>query len=106
MSMRKRTYILIFLTALLAIGAGAFFWNLPRLRVAWGWDHRPKARLLVASHPQAIAFKVEESPSRNAEADYRRFLKTQMAMLKSRQVISSALMQPGISQARRDEGSG
>jgi polysaccharide biosynthesis transport protein len=98
MSMRKRTWIVTVLVALLAIGGGVFFWNLPRLRVAWGWDYRPTARLQVASRQQAIAFKIDENTSTNPEAVYRRLLKSQIAMMHSRQVITTALLQPGLNQ--------
>ena len=98
MSTPKRMSLLILLTAVLALGAGVFFWNLPRLRVAWGWDYRPTARLHVASHQPAILSKPEESDSRDAEVVYKRLIKTQLTLMVSRPVINSALQQPGISQ--------
>lgn len=103
MSARKRVN-LILLTTLIALGGGIFLWNLPRLRVAWGWAHRPTARLQVASHPGWVLFKTEESSSPNAAAGYRRFINTQIAFFNSREVVNSALQKPGISQLEAIKG--
>ena len=96
----------ILLNAVLVLGAGVFFWSLSRLRVAWGWDHRPTAKLHIATHQPAILFIPEESDSRDAEVVYKRFIKTQLTLMVSRPVINAALQLPGISQLRCGQGPG
>jgi polysaccharide biosynthesis transport protein len=88
---RKRVSLVTVLTALLALAGGLVVWNMPRIRASLGWDHRPMARILVTSHSEFVAFKPEEGSSPIEEANYKRFLKTQLALLKSRQVINSSL---------------
>ena len=103
MSARKRVSLFV-LTALIALGGGIFLCNLPRLSVALGWAHRPTARLQVASHPGWVLFNTEESSSLKAEADYRRFIRTQIVLFNSRMVVNSAMQQPGISQLEAIKG--
>ncbi len=58
--------------------------------------YKATARLHVASHHQTVAFKTSDFQQDTAEQTYRRYQKTQIALLKSRQVISGALLDPRI----------
>jgi capsular exopolysaccharide synthesis family protein len=65
--------------------------------------YRATATLVVRSDRPQIAF--DSDVAHNSAEDYRRYQKTQLGLLKSRRVINSALLQPGINQLRmvRDE---
>jgi capsular exopolysaccharide synthesis family protein len=61
---------------------------------------KPSAKLLVRSYVPQVIFKGADGINETGDS-YRRYQKTQMAMLKSRSVVNTALQQPDIKKLRK-----
>jgi hypothetical protein len=83
------------LIALLALTGALLAWVAPGLLERWASEERPTATLQVFSREPRILF---DNSSFDAEADFRRYQKVLIALLKSRLVILTALQNPEIAQ--------
>ena len=96
MSTHKHVGLMIILTTLPSLGGNFPGWGLSRLNEAVAGQKRPSARLQVSSQALTVVSDARPGFSSNPELVYRRIMKTQMLLMKSRQVIHSALQQPRI----------
>jgi DNA repair exonuclease SbcCD ATPase subunit len=97
MWIRDRVSTVILLLALVFL-CGGLLWKLPALRAGQQSDKAPTATLLARSEEPRIIPVAQEASGLESEVRYKRFQKTQLALLKSRRVISAAFAEPGLSE--------
>jgi hypothetical protein len=87
MTIRKPSHRVSFLVALILAGGGYAVWKLQPERL------KAQARLQVAAQVPKILFQTVET---EAADDYQRYQNTQLALVKSRLVLSAALRDSGV----------
>jgi hypothetical protein len=87
--------------AIVALAGLGVIWvgNLLPLKAGLATPGKPKAKLLIASSQPRILFQADAGNAAHPEVQYQRYLKTQMALMKSRFVFVTALGQPDIAKS-------
>jgi hypothetical protein len=75
---------------------GPWVGNLLPLKADQATSGTPKAKLRIASSPPRVLFQSHAGNPPDTELEYQRYLKTQMALLRTRFVMMSALQHDGI----------
>ena len=94
----RRPFLFAALATIAFVGLGELWvGNLLPLKAGVAATGTPKARVLIASTPPRILNQSHAGDPADTEVEYQRYVKTQMALMKSRFVFNSALQHDGIS---------
>jgi hypothetical protein len=101
MKTRKPFVLVSSLLALVTVGGGLLVWSLPTLRADQQQSGKsPRSLLQIATRPPQVLFSTVEQgrSSGDSTEDYRRFVTTQIGLIKSQLVVNAALQDSGVSQ--------
>jgi polysaccharide biosynthesis transport protein len=86
--------------ALVAVGGGLLVWSLPTLRADQQSGKSPRALLQIATRPPQVLFSTFEQGRSSGDSieDYRRYVTTQIGLIKSQPVLNAAQQDSGVSQ--------